>query len=190
LPFLIRQFPLDQEVEVLRSNLRASKASSHNAWDPSNGLEALLEEPVEEEALGAFVDPAEQRRLGNADEKAAEIIIPSFRPDTVMATEEQPFMAQATTHVSSSLPEETDKTSSWEVPPSPLKRKGEELASGASKRVEKGKEVVMPIQPVPIKEQVREDGDNDDSDSDSGKSVEIDMTFDDEDEDEGDNDME
>lgn len=193
LPFLIQQFPQDQEVEVLRSNLRAPKASSQDAWDPRSGLEALLDEPAEEAPIRDFVDPQDHQGFGNGHDKAEEIAMPSFIPDTGMdnattAAQDSAFIPQATS-TTTDAPAEVDKTSSWDVPHSPLKRKGDELDSGASKRLGKGKEVEMPLQPAPVKEQAREAGDGD-SDSDSGGSVEIDMTFDDDDEDEGDDDME
>lgn len=181
LPFLIRQFPQDQEVEVLRSNLRAPKASSHETFDPNSGLEALLEEPNEEMTFGLIGDSELQLRPSGGDEKAAEIVIPTFLPNVDVESEARPFVPQETAKLGSSAAE-PDQTSPWGLAQSPLKRKGDELDSGVSKRLEKGKDVEMPLKPAPAP--VQEVAAEDDNDSDSEGSVQIDMTFDDEDEDE------
>lgn len=174
MPFLTRAFPRDQEVEVLRSNLRAAKcgaASTEMMWEPQNGLEEMLKEPEKEEDTtfsGLNWGTAKTQEING--EESEESKIAPFVPRVMEI--DTPFVTGAfgkTTAVEETIvvvaPEQT--------PMSPLKRKGDELDSGKAKKVDA--------------EPVKADEEEGDSDSDDG-SIQIDMTMDDDDDDEEDGD--
>lgn len=168
MPFLTRAFPRDQEVEVLRSNLRAAKggaASTEMVWEPQNGLDELLKEPEKEE---------EQTFSGltwgtTKEDVAEEVETGKIAPFVPHAMEiDTPFVSGALGKTT--VVEDTIVAASTELAPmSPLKRKGETLDSGKAKKVE----------PEPAKDE--EEGGE--SDSEEG-SIQIDMTMDDDEEDE------
>lgn len=170
LPFLMRAFPRDQEVEVLRANLRAPKGGSASAsnemWaEPSNGLDVLLKDSTkDEEPVQAFGGWGEKKDEDMEEEPQASIA--PFVPGAmeIDAVEVRPFMSGALSTVTTTVEETVVTVSSEQTPMSPLKRKGESLESGIAKRLE----------PQPT----AEDQGGDESDSDAG-SIQIDMTMDD-----------
>jgi hypothetical protein len=171
MPFLSRAFPRDQEVEVLRSNLRAAKggaASSETMWEPQNGLEEMLKEPDREEettlsglnwGVGTTEDASEENQ-------EVESKISSFAPQVMDI--DTPFVTGAFAKTTTTAEETVAIVAPVRTPMSPLKRKGDELDSGKAKKVE----------PEPVNAGVEEDGE---SDSDEG-SIQIDMTMEDDEE--------
>ena len=181
LPFLARQFPDDQEVEVFRSNLRDSSSARREIWDPQSRLETLLEEPTVEAPLQADPDLEEQVKPDSTVDRASEIVIPSFTPHVPTASktaaEENPFMSQVSI-------EPGAPAAAVEQMPSPRKRKGEDLESGAPKKLEKtdGADTLQRATAV----QTAASASDDEDDSDEEGSIQIDMTMDDEEDEEED----
>ncbi|KAK3322511.1 rRNA processing/ribosome biogenesis-domain-containing protein [Apodospora peruviana] len=191
LPFLTRQFPHDQDVEVLRTNLirdgRAAAAGHHEGggWDPREGLEDLLKEKGEEAVVAEEQDHdlTAKTRGDVGDVKVSngwgDMEIDSAAAGSSAAAT-NPFFV-------------TGKTEDAPVPVpvtggvvTPLKRKAsEEAVAAKTKKGKAAQEVQVAIMPkVPAVEE--EHYPDSDSDSDAG-SIEIDMTMeDDEEEDEED----
>lgn len=172
MPFLTRAFPRDQEVEVLRSNLRTAKggaASTEMTWEPQGGLEEMLKEPEKEEETafsGLSWGTTKTEEVGG--EEKGEDEIAAFAPRAMEI--ETPFVAGAFGKTAA-VEQTVEVAASVRTPMSPLKRKGEELDSGKAKKVDA--------------EPVKADEEEGDSDSDEG-SIQIDMTMDDDEEDEDD----
>jgi hypothetical protein len=173
LPFLMRQFPRDQEVEVLRANLRAPKGGSASAsnemWgQPSTGLDNLLKEPTVDEPVQTFGGETwggeKNDEVMEEEEEAKQPALASFVPHSTMEVDTD--IAVKTFGGVTSVKETVVAVS---TPMSPLKRKGEELQGGLAKRLEG----------QPSVGEKGEDGEAEDSDSDAG-SIQIDMTMDDE----------
>lgn len=177
LPFLMRQIPRDQEVEVLRANLRAPKggaaSASNEMWgEPSTGLNSLLKEPTAEEPVqtlgGGTWDGARKDEAMEEEEEDKQPALAPFVPHNAMEVDTD--IAIKTFGGVTSVKETVVAVS---TPMSPLKRKGEELQGGLAKRVES----------QPLVGDKAEDGEGEDSDSDVG-SIQIDMTMDDDEDDE------
>ncbi|KAM7189252.1 Pre-rRNA-processing protein rix1 [Rhypophila sp. PSN 637] len=193
LPFLVRQFPRDQEVEVLRTNLlRAGRyvlATAEDGLDAHKSLDELLQETAAEDE-----DDAEEMimsQINNDISEAAELAV-DMEIDSTTAT-----ATKASTNaffVDTTTTQQTDDLATGGSLVAPMKRKAETdvTESGKKKRMEVREEIqevqiaIMPKGPEP---QVAVDSKDDDSDSDSDDSVEIDMTMED-DEDEEDEDEE
>ncbi|KAK3333115.1 rRNA processing/ribosome biogenesis-domain-containing protein [Cercophora scortea] len=186
LPFLVRQFPHDQGVEVLRTNLRTAQQGHHPhqaSWDPREGLDELLLEHVAEDmeaddaatAMDTAEDGGEQHDL--AETKPSGWLMQTVK-DTAAGVANQFFAVEPT--AAEAEVENAEGTSL-----TPLKRKGELIeAANAKRRAEKKAAREIPImakaaeQPVaPVEE--ADEGESD-SESDAG-SIQIDMTMDDED---------
>lgn len=203
LPFLVRQFPRDQEVEILRTNLlRAGRyvlAAGQDGFDPRDGLDELLKESAESE--GNNVD--EEDGVAKEDEgaEATSNRWGASAVDTEMeidSTTSKASKAKATNafFVSSTATQSADEplASGGKPLTTPMKRKAETNAAenGKKKRVEamqeSGQGMQVAIMPkVSTEPQVAvesKDEKGDDSDSDSDGSVEIDMTMEDDDDDE------
>ncbi|KAK3692927.1 rRNA processing/ribosome biogenesis-domain-containing protein [Podospora appendiculata] len=189
LPFLVRQFPHDQGVEVLRTNLRAAQQGHHTqAWDPREGLDELLQEHVAEdmeadEQATTAMDTAED----GGDHDLAEAKPSGWLMQTVKdavgsastGIANQFFAGEATAAEAEPPAEETSLT--------PLKRKGELIeAANAKRRADKkAREIpIMSKAPEPAAPVEADEGESD-SESDAG-SIQIDMTLDDEEEEEED----
>lgn len=174
IPFLTRAFPRDQEVEILRSNLRAARggaASTETMWEPQSGIEEMLKEQEKEGEEQTFAGLSWGTTVGKEDGVEGREESSRIAPFVPHAMEiDTPFVTGA--FGKTTVVEETVvAVSSEQTPMSPLKRKGDELDSGKAKKVE--------AEPV----KVGEDEDEGDSDSDEG-SIQIDMTMDDDEEDE------
>lgn len=196
LPFLVRQFPRDQEVEVLRTNLlRAGRyvlAAGQDGWDPREGLDELLEKQtiVDNDVVntagsaapkeGDAVGDAEQPKSGSSGWGDVDMEI-----DSATGTSKAP---PTNAFFVSSTAQQADESVAAGSLAAPMKRKAESdaIEAGKKKRVGAREEVQIAIMPkvaaVDAKEERGEE--DDDSDSDSDASVEIDMTMDDEEEDE------
>jgi hypothetical protein len=187
LPFLVRQFPRDQEVEVLRSNLVRAGVGRHGGggmWDGSGveGLEISGEGEGEDAGMGGEEEVVVGGSLNGDGEGKRDgsggggwgVEMDVDAAPAAAAESVNPFATVTTTAQDEQVP--------------PLKRKSEvfEPETGKpTKRVDvkKAAEVqvaVMPkVKPVEGKA-VDESGDE----SDSEGSVQIDMTLDDEEDEE------
>ncbi|KAK0711075.1 rRNA processing/ribosome biogenesis-domain-containing protein [Lasiosphaeris hirsuta] len=199
LPFLIQQFPRDQSVEVLRTNLLRSarggaSSSSQAMWeDPREGLDALLKGSinggqVEEEdvELDVVMDYAvEEKKVGTGAQSGWQLLGESSKMDVDAAAPANAFFTTAAAQTNGDRFGE-DVAS----PPSPLKRKASLVEPGKPKRVDTGKgndvaaDVVIMRKPQaqPGAAAAEENSDSD-SDSDDEGSVQIDMTLEDDEED-------
>ncbi|GAB1320636.1 Pre-rRNA-processing protein RIX1 [Madurella fahalii] len=207
LPFLVRQFPRDQGVEVLRSNLIRGGAvglrGGVQEWGDGgddlregtvgfHGEEARTgtgrdeEVVVVEEEAGKEEGGAAKARGGAGGAWAVEMDV-----DVQAAEDTNPFAVVT----NSNQPVKDDSAEEEPLPPppvSPLKRKSDQFDVGnPSKRVDTGKAPVQPPPPPQQRQQVAtmakaKPAEEDGSDSDSEGSVQIDMTLDDDEEDEAD----
>ncbi|KAK4157983.1 rRNA processing/ribosome biogenesis-domain-containing protein [Chaetomidium leptoderma] len=210
LPFLVRQFPRDQGVEVLRSNLiRGVRGGGRSGdddheeegWDPRVGLEGLLlqqqgdgdEEKNGDEEMG---EGEQVPTVGGGDQEEGEGKgkvsggggwgVEMDVDDASAAAPESvnPFAAVTATEKKPARPA------------SPLKRKSELFELGVGnppKRVDTGKaaaaeaeQVAVMPKPKPVE---KKGGDESGDESDSEGSVQIDMTLDDEGEEEEEDDQ-
>lgn len=187
-PFLARDFPRDQAVEVLRSNLRT--ASGPSVVDVEGGDdEAVLarlqggdgdQEGVDDEAAG------EKRGWGNgwADGKAEDegMADAASAPSAGFDLGPKAGASAVTTTETTTVVSETVQGGSKQTVmlSSTLKRKSEELEEPPAKRVDTGKapEVFGGPAAVETKMEVDEGGD-DESDSDSDGSVHLNAALDD-----------
>jgi hypothetical protein len=203
LPFLVRRYPRDQGVEVLRSNLIRVRAQQgggdqfmNGGWDdhahedggintdPRDGLKELFHQaapapPVEtggEEVEDEGAEKKEKTRSGGA--WGVEMDVDDAAPAQVEPETANPFAAVAATD----LGEPTR-------PASPLKRKSELFEADVGnppKRVDTGK--AAPVQQVAVMPKAKPAGEQDNEESggesDSDGSVQIDMTLDDDDDEE------
>jgi len=195
LPFLISQYPYDQGVEVLRTNLVRSArlgtaAHGHEQlWeDPSEGLDELLENSAEKNgALDGDLDTAMEDSTAS-EEKATKSSAAGWQlpeAETKMDVDPVPAAKNAffTTTIESTVVVTTGDVEGVgmqiETPLSPLKRKASQVEPGKPKRVDTGRAQDA------AGEVTKDDdaGSDDDSDSD-GDSIEIDLTFDDDEEEE------
>ncbi|KAB5558582.1 rRNA processing/ribosome biogenesis-domain-containing protein [Coniochaeta sp. 2T2.1] len=178
MPFLTRAFPRDQEVEVLRSNLRTAKggaSSTESMWEPQNGLKEMLKEPEKrEEETFSGLNWGTKKTADDEVEEGVESSGSKIAPFAPLAMDiDTPFVSTGSFGKVAEVVEDTIVAAS--TPMSPLKRKGDDLDSGKAKKVEA--EIV-------VKGSEEEAG----SDSDEEGSIQIDMTMDDdEEEDEEDN---
>ncbi|KAM7202352.1 Pre-rRNA-processing protein rix1 [Naviculisporaceae sp. PSN 640] len=205
LPFLIRQFPRDQEVEILRTNLlRAGRyvlAAGQDGWDPREGLDELLQEPAEtgDNDVVGDDEAVNEDEAANETTNGTEMEIDSTTPKASKPKATNAFF------VSSTAQQQVDEPLEDAGRPliTPMKRKAPAsnvVENGKKKRVEavqeqeNRQEVQVTIMPkVSAEPQVAvdsraKDGANEGDDSDSGSdgSVEIDMTMEDDDDDEED----
>jgi len=206
LPFLVRQYPHDQGVEVLRTNLMRSApvaGASHTheqSWtDPRERLDELLKEK-KLEADSADSDTAMDDVAAEGEQRKEEqtggapLITTSgwgfqvsdsnkmnVDPAPAAAATNAFFTAEPSVITTTSNGEQSHK----DVPLSPLKRKASQVEPGKPKRVDTGKAPDGAPAAVAVHTKADSGGD-DDSDSDSGESIQIDMTFDDEEEEEED----
>lgn len=193
-PFLARDFPRDQAVEVLRSNLRT--ASGPSVIDVEGGDdEAVLAQLQGGDGDEGDVDDAaagEKRGWGNgwADGKAEdeEMTDAASAPPAGFDLGSKAGASTVTTTETTTVVSETVQGGSKQTVmlSSTLKRKSEELEEPPAKRVDTGKapEVFGGPAGVEAKMDVDEGGD-DESDSDSDGSVHLNAALDD-DSDDGD----
>jgi hypothetical protein len=211
LPFLVRQFPLDQGVEVLRGNLvrggvgRAGHGLGHNGddggeWDLTAGLEDLLaDRQLREEEDEVMGEGEKDREEGVKSDGAAKTAAAAAggawgvemdvdaAPDVPAVPEAVNPFATVTEQTGAGAQEKGEEDPVRPIPP--LKRKSEQFETAASsrpKRVDTKKAAAAQQPQVAVVE--KEDESSDDSDSEG--SVQIDMTLDDEEDEEEDEDDE
>ncbi len=169
LPFLVQQFPHDQEVEVLRTNLRGASSGSQASWDPQAELGDYLKDPVAEQSAA---DPEDQESPNDrADEEAkpgVKAMVGFAIPEDEMEvdsgpTAENAFMVKSAEQDPPKKDLAEPVFTREESNPTTLKRKGSEIDPGSPKKLSKGK-------PLP------EDSEDSDDNSENG-SIEIDPTF-------------
>ena len=197
LPFLTQQFPHDQAVEVLRTNLRGATRAPQESWDPQAGLDDLAKQPAVEESASDAEDQELDDAEADGEEKSTVVAttgfaIPERSVGSVPAVAaSNAFMIQAAEPAALAAGEsdklDVSMADDIEAPvqestKTALKRKGSKIDSGHPKRLGNGKDK-EPSAPRPVarKPEAEEDGDGGDSDSEG--SIEIDPTFSDEDED-------
>ncbi|KAK4186538.1 rRNA processing/ribosome biogenesis-domain-containing protein [Podospora australis] len=209
LPFLVRQFGTDQDVEVLRSNLvRAGKhAQVTGEWDPSEGLEGLLvasnddddsnkdgqddEEMADEEEIVNAVVVEEEKTTnkkvvsgwGVVEEKMDRDEKPAaVNPFAVAVVGEK---KEAVTVKNGDKKTEVVKrvTRSSTRAASPLKRKSDEIVEEEEDVTPAKRVDVKKTEEVVVAKKIEKDGEEEE-DSDSEGSVQIDMSLDDDDDEE------
>lgn len=199
LPFLVRRFPRDESVEVLRSNLvKVGGSDASRGWDLSNGVtrdisygrefaqEMISEEKVvvkEDETFAKEIEPvkstAKPATSANAWGVEMELDVEHVNVAPIPETTNPFATVVGTTSQPSTLIQPA-------CPSSPLKRKSdaEEFDEGSRpKRVDTGKAVSHPQMAV-ISSVPKTEEDKSDESSDSEGSVQIDMTLEDDEEDE------
>lgn len=195
LPFLVRRFPHDQDVEVLRTNLlrstRQAQAVSQTWEDHRDGLDALLRASTEDApapVAGADVDMKEvvitEEKVVKASSNRFELSSSESKMeiDTAPAVKNAFFTAERTMVVTTAVTASADSSGVNDAPMSPLKRKASQVDPGKeAKRVDTGKVDAAAVSKAAAAE------DSDDG-SDSGGSIEIDMTMDDDEDEEDDED--
>lgn len=194
-PFLTRDFPRDQAVELLRSNLRAASWSALAAAEEGDD-EALLEQlqgesgdqedAIEEEAAlgqkkwasGFQAAEAEDEETAGADDSAPQA---GFNLSTTQGPTEKStsVLVENLTLVSETTVGDSKDTVMLS---STLKRKSEDVEPHA-KRIDSGKSPEV-FGGAADKMDVVEEGEDEDSDGDSDGSVHLEATLDDDSEDE------
>ena len=198
LPFLVRRFGKDQEVEVVRSNLvRAQQKQIGEEWDASEGLEQLLlsngkqegeEQRNEEEdevmvagELGAEDKKAKKKENVVASGWGNVKVVPEEKMDVdepvngfavTVETKEEEVLAPRQTRAGAALKRKSETFAEAEEVKKPAKRVDTKAAGEKNEnKVKKVGEKAV----VEKKEEEKDDG----SDSDDEGSVQIDMSLDD-----------
>lgn len=199
LPFLVRRFPRDQEVEVLRSNLVRGGAAARSGgtqevvegWvDPREGLEGLLEGKKVDEGMDEGVEGGKEEVVGEEQEaeevKSGKKVVSGWGVE--MDVDVEASTASAAPNAFAVIASPTQETQEIPARPAPpLKRKSEQFEADESKptkRVDTGK--AQPQVAVMSKAQPAGAKDESDSDSDDEGSIEINMGLDDDEDDEED----
>ncbi|KAK4456300.1 Pre-rRNA-processing protein rix1, partial [Podospora aff. communis PSN243] len=194
LPFLIRQYPHDQGVEVLRTNLiRSSRLAGNDTahgglWEDTAESREQVEDEVAADDEDVFMEDHATTVSAPEDKPSKETSVwgaSKVKSDKETKMDVDPSPAERNAFFTTVATSETVAVVTTlggdggknETPLLPLKRKASQAGGEKTKRVDTGKEVEV--------KKAAEMGGDGDSDSDSdGESVEIDMTFDDEDEEE------
>lgn len=184
-PFLARDFPRDQAVEVLRSNLRTGSGPSVVEGADDEAILAQLhgesgdQEEVDETAAGEKQGWGNGWTHGKAEDE--EMVDAASGPPAgfdlgTKAAESVVTTTETTTLLSKAAPDGSKQTVMLS---STLKRKSEELEEPPAKRVDTGKapEIFGGPAAVEAKMDVHERGD-DESDSDSDGSVHLNAALD------------
>ncbi|KAK8123638.1 hypothetical protein PG999_003556 [Apiospora kogelbergensis] len=142
LPFLYRQFPHDESIEVLRFNFRpmtgSVKADFANAGDYAEDEDASMIEPADGYAFDKPFATTETSQAAQDEANDSRMAVDEPPPPTTLPIQPSPFLAQPTnpkpepTEPTAELPAHTMTTRS-------LKRKsssGVEAAATTKKRVE------------------------------------------------------
>ncbi|KAK0623564.1 rRNA processing/ribosome biogenesis-domain-containing protein [Immersiella caudata] len=204
LPFLIKRYPHDQDIEVLRTNLVRSSRLGSNETTQGGLWEETREEATEGDSAEDEDVPMEDTTAAPTSEeteKQVPKVISAWEAaeagtynktemdvDPSPPAERNAFFTTVTTTATeiaavvdtTALGEENRKI---ETPLSPLKRKASQVGGDKTKRVDTGKGGDAKVEVRGKKDRAREGETDSDSDSD-GESVEIDMTFDEEEEEE------
>ncbi|GAO13159.1 hypothetical protein UVI_02025160 [Ustilaginoidea virens] len=189
LPHLTHQFPQDQGLEILRSNLRTSGVLGHHGREELADL-AEIEQDEEDEEDEASPDEDDKATGGlqepdvtPAETTLEDALEPLRQPDTGPGTLGPPVESNPFEVKSSHRPNAFD-VDSLSKPDFPAKRKPDDLEASPSKRQETSKPAAASL-PEPLPRQDAEDAEDDESDE-SDESVHLNMELDeDEDEDEG-----
>lgn len=185
-PFLARDFPRDQDVELLRSNLRAASWFALAAAEDGDD-EALLEQLQggagdQEDAVEDEDAPGQKKWAGGLDVAEAEDVEMAGAGDSAplagfnLSTNQAPTtsIVETTTVVSKTVGESKNTV----MLSSTLKRRSEESAPPA-KRVDSGKAPEV----FGGEMDIVEEAESEDSDGDSDGSVHLNATLDDDSED-------
>lgn len=187
-PFLARDFPRDQAVEVLRSNLRTASGPSVVDVEGGDDEAALAQlqggegdqEEVGDDAVG------EKRGWGNgwADDKAEdeEMADAASAPPAGFDLGSKGGASAVTTTETTTVISETVQGGSKQTVmlSSTLKRKSEELEEPPAKRIDTGKAPEVFGGPAGVEAKMDVDeGEDDESDSDSDGSVHLNAALDD-----------
>ncbi|KAI1812145.1 rRNA processing/ribosome biogenesis-domain-containing protein [Poronia punctata] len=169
LPYLTRQFPRDESVEVLRFNFRPGVTGMNSEFIGA-GEESLMEEDENEEEEGNKITAfpfgqVSSSFLTPAAQPTAPVITHQFKPSDQTANP-TPFLTQQQQQ------QQQDATSI------PLKRKNEDILAetSASKRVVAVKEKETVITTTTTAGE--EEGSDDDDDDDDDDSVHLNMELD------------
>lgn len=175
LPFLVRQFPHDQEVEVLRSNLRLEPQTLGDGYGQGDSFGAF--EAAEEE-VSDETKSQDQPTNGWVQTRSAESEVQPFqsgldRKDNLEKASEKSFFTFKNTETVVTTEEQVTEDGDHVMLSSVLKRKSVEVEEPAfAKRVDTGN---MPeSQSIVVSNKMEVD-----EDSDSEGSVQLDMTLDD-----------
>lgn len=189
-PFLARDYPRDQSVEVLRSNLRAGGAVMTAVEDGGDDEELLQKmqtdsQGEEEDEEIADVDEAAAKADGEDDnmEDAEDVPQAGFDLNSIQAPVKKSAVAETETSedVGSGAPVVQTKETAVMLSAT-LKRKSEELEESPAKRLDTGK---VSTEDAASKMDVDNAG-ADESDSDSDLDVQLNATLEDDSEDEDD----
>ncbi|KFG81618.1 hypothetical protein MANI_019386 [Metarhizium anisopliae] len=169
LPYLSQQYPQDQGVEILRSNLRTSSVpGSIDLVASVTEVEQEQQQDEKEEQMGGDDEPINEE--ARATESLQDMVKPAV-PKVDLPIQSNPFEAKATASNGFNVATVTRHDSV-------TKRKHEDADTAPSKRQEVNKSVPANLsEPVPAAE-------DDDDDSDSDLSVHLNMELDDDEEEE------
>ncbi|KAK3990657.1 rRNA processing/ribosome biogenesis-domain-containing protein [Cladorrhinum sp. PSN332] len=202
LPFLVRQYGKDKDVELLRSNLiKAQQKQIGEEWDASEGLQQLLlsnghgsAKEADEEM--AFVDNEREEVMVEVQEKKKKKKVVTsgwgdvkpVEEEEKMEVDDEPQSVNAfavTTKIETETVEEekvVTMTPRETRAAAALKRKSEtsfeaDAKKPAAKRVDTKKAVEKKVEVAKVEQKKEEEDDDDGSDSEG--SVQIDMSLDD-----------
>ncbi|EOO04437.1 hypothetical protein UCRPA7_49 [Phaeoacremonium minimum UCRPA7] len=169
LPFLVRQFPRDQEVEVLRSNLRLEAQTLGDGFGPGDSVSVYEAADVEDGEKASHA----QSNNGWGQSRSTEAESGFGMKDDQQKASDEGFYAFKTAETVVTTQEQAAEDGDHVMLSSVLKRKSVEVEEPAfAKRVDTGKMSEQQSIPVSTKMDV-------DEDSDSEGSVQLDMTLDD-----------
>ncbi|KUI64970.1 Pre-rRNA-processing protein rix1 [Cytospora mali] len=192
-PFLTRDFPRDQAVELLRSNLRAaswSALASAEDGDDEALLEQLQGESKDQEDEMEDEDVTGQKKwasglnvagAGDEDEEMTGIDGSAPQAGFNLSTSQEPTDRSTSAVETTTVVSETTvgKSNNTVMLSSTLKHKSEELEEPPAKRIDSGKAPEVFGGEMDVAED-----DGEDSDGDSDGSVHLNATLDDDSEDE------
>jgi hypothetical protein len=172
LPHLTQQFPNDQALDVLRTNLRTDGVLA--AEDLADAIEAEEEQEGEDDVLGETEDasmddakPTTETLIPTVHSMPASVPIPAA-PAAKIESKPNPFEPS---HESSAVPNSTNEVAS---PPPPKRKNSSPDIVVPAKRQDVGEKGAPRTVPVPAE---AESGDSDD------ESVHLNMEFEDDDDD-------
>lgn len=184
LPHLSRQFPNDQGVEVLRSNLHTS-SSLGGGNDMCATIDEVLELEEEDEGSNDDEEMPDQEGAGVNDESTTETIIQSLKPGVLPAApgtevdlpiQSNPFMPKAANRATSPPKRKHDGLDSLQPKRQNLKSSSPSTESKETSGSHTGSVLATAVD------------DEDDSDGESDGSVHLNMVLEEEEEDEDDDD--
>ncbi|KAK4123936.1 hypothetical protein N657DRAFT_572649 [Parathielavia appendiculata] len=200
LPFVVRRFPQDQTVEVLRSNLVRGPGGGRGGVGGEmrdEDVRVLVggQQQQQEEEDGGTGQEGKGKKAGGVGggwaEEKMDLDDDGSGPASMAPESVNAFAAiVSSTTTATATAGARERQDELGRPASPLKRKSEQFESDVGKppkRVDTGKEAAAKVQMavMPKAQPVQEKRDEESGDeSDSDESVQIDMTLDDDDEEE------